>query len=106
MVPACAVLEVVRLVGRVSCAPVVGVEVSSPGRTSGTQRVAVPADVRAGDLLCFPCAVAVRHRDVVEPVRAAVGTVARPSVSPACGAPSVSRRAVIGPSSPGFVTER
>jgi hypothetical protein len=42
----------------------------------------LPADVREGDLVCFPCLATVRHRDVVEPVRAELAPV-RAELAPA-----------------------
>jgi hypothetical protein len=77
VLPHCAVLDQVRLIGRVSTAPAMRASVVSAcdGSTEGPFHrlpAPVPSDVRAGDLLCFPCVVAIRHRDVVEPVRAAV----------------------------------
>lgn len=80
VLPACAVLDQVRLIGRVSTAPSTTVHVVNA--CNGTDvapfhRLAapLPGDLREGDLLCFPCLAAVRHRDVVEPVRAEVGAV-------------------------------
>lgn len=73
--PACAVLDQVRLIGRVSTAPATRTHVVIPsdGTADGPFHrlpAPLPADVREGDLLCFPCVAAIRHRDVVEPVRA------------------------------------
>lgn len=75
--PQCALLDQVRLIGRVSTAPATPTHVVN--RSDGTGAgpfdrlpAPLPADVREGDLLCFPCVALVRHRDVVEPVRAAL----------------------------------
>ncbi len=75
--PQCALLDQVRLIGRVSTAPATPTHVVN--RSDGTGAgpfdrlpAPLPADVRKGDLLCFPCVALVRHRDVVEPVRAAL----------------------------------
>lgn len=73
--PACAVLDEIRLIGRVSTAPMSRTSVLTPclDGAEGPFRplpAPLPNDVRVGDLLCFPCAAALRHRDVVEPVRA------------------------------------
>ncbi len=76
--PACAVLDQIRLIGRVSTAPLAPTYVLTPCH-DGTEGpfhllpAPLPSDVRDGDLLCFPCAAALRHRDVVEPVRAELG---------------------------------
>jgi hypothetical protein len=77
VLPGCAVLDQVRLIGRVSTAPAIRTHVVSPcdGETEGPFHrlpAPLPGDVREGDLLCFPCVAAIRHRDVVEPVRAEV----------------------------------
>lgn len=73
--PPCAVLDQVRLIGRVSTAAAIRTHVVAPaaGTAEGPFHrlpAPLPADVREGDLLCFPCVAAIRHRDVVEPVRA------------------------------------
>ncbi|WIE65103.1 hypothetical protein DEI99_000825 [Curtobacterium sp. MCLR17_036] len=77
VLPRCAVLEQVRLIGRTSTAPLSTMYVVTrcDGETDGPFHrlpTPLPADVRAGDLVCFPCLATVRHRDVVEPVRAEV----------------------------------
>ncbi len=77
VLPRIAVLDQVRLIGRVSTAPAMRAYVVSAcdGSTDGPFHrlpAPVPSDVRVGDLLCFPCVAAIRHRDVVEPVRAEV----------------------------------
>ncbi|SDQ12936.1 hypothetical protein SAMN02800687_0466 [Curtobacterium sp. UNCCL20] len=75
--PSCAVLDQVRLIGRVSTAPATRTHVVNPlatGVDGPFHRLPapLPSDVREGDLLCFPCVAAIRHRDVVEAVRAAL----------------------------------
>lgn len=68
VVPACAVLDQVRLIGR--CSTVA----TAPARFTTTPDAAIcgteapatalPADVAVGDLVCFPCRRALTHRDV------------------------------------------
>ncbi|ROP72810.1 hypothetical protein EDF19_1836 [Curtobacterium sp. PhB115] len=75
VLPTCAVLEQVRLIGRRSTAPLATMDVVTRGDGQDDGRfqllpAPLPADVREGDLVCFPCLASVRHRDVVEPVRA------------------------------------
>ncbi|PZF56769.1 hypothetical protein DEJ23_09475 [Curtobacterium sp. MCSS17_008] len=67
VVPDCAVLAETRLIGRRSVAPVAEVTLTTnPAGTAGREAV-LPADVRVGDLVCFPCVRALAHRDVVVP---------------------------------------
>lgn len=83
VLPQGAVLDQVRLIGRASTAPATQTYVVSPcdGITDGPFHrlpAPLPSDVREGDLLCFPCLVTLRHRDVTQapvatPVRAEVG---------------------------------
>lgn len=78
VLPACAVLDQVRLIGRVSTAASARTYVTSPcddGAEGPFHRLPapLPADVRVGDLLCFPCAAVLRHRDVVGSTRAEAG---------------------------------
>ena len=75
VLPTCAVLDQVRLIGRRSTAPLSPMYVVTrcDGQADGPFHrlpAPLPADVREGDLVCFPCLASVRHRDVVEPVRA------------------------------------
>ncbi|SBN61578.1 hypothetical protein GA0004736_0465 [Curtobacterium sp. 9128] len=82
VLPACAVLDEVRLIGRVTTAPTAETYVVTPcdGAADGPFHrlpAPLPTDVHEGDLLCFPCLAALRHRDVVEPVRAALGAEIR-----------------------------
>lgn len=91
VLPRSAVLDQVRLIGRVSTAPATRAYVVSAcdGSTDGPFHrlpAPVPSDVRVGDLLCFPCVAAIRHRDVVEPVRAAVAVPGDASGTTATGA--------------------
>jgi hypothetical protein len=77
VLPRFAVLDQVRLIGRVSTAAPTQTYVLTPcdGAEDGPFHrlpAPLPADVREGDLLCFPCVAAIRHRDVVVPVRAEV----------------------------------
>jgi hypothetical protein len=77
VLPRYAVLDQVRLIGRASTAAPTWTYVVSPCAEADDGPfhrlpAPLPADVREGDLLCFPCAAAIRHRDVVEPVRAEV----------------------------------
>jgi len=77
VLPPFAVLDQVRLIGRVSTAAPTRTSVVMPydgsdGEPFHRLPAPLPADVREGDLLCFPCVSAIRHRDVVEPVRAEV----------------------------------
>lgn len=81
VLPRIAVLDQVRLIGRVSTAAPTWTAVVS--RCEGAEDgpfhrlpAPLPADVREGDLLCFPCVAAIRHRDVVVP------TSTRPAVLP------------------------
>ena len=83
VLPQSAVLDQVRLIGRASTAPATQTYVVSPcdGFADGPFHrlpAPLPADVHEGDLLCFPCLVALRHRDVTQapvatPVRAELG---------------------------------
>lgn len=85
VLPQSAVLDQVRLIGRASTAPATQTYVVSPcdGITDGPFHrlpAPLPADVHEGDLLCFPCLVTLRHRDVTQapvaaPVRAEVACV-------------------------------
>jgi hypothetical protein len=75
VLPTCAVLDQVRLIGRQSTAPLATMYVVTrcDSQADGPFHrlpAPLPADVREGDLVCFPCLATVRHRDVVEPVRA------------------------------------
>ncbi|WP_131880986.1 hypothetical protein [Curtobacterium sp. PhB191] len=81
VLPTCAVLDQVRLIGRRSTAPLATMYVVSrcDGQADGPFHrlpAPLPADVRDGDLVCFPCLTTVRHRDVV-PVRAELLPVER-----------------------------
>jgi hypothetical protein len=75
--PPGAVLDQVRLIGRISTAPAMPAHVvqradRTPGGPFRRLPAPLPSDVRGGDVLCFPCVTALRHRDVVEPVRTAL----------------------------------
>jgi hypothetical protein len=65
VLPACAVLDEARLIGRRTTAPrataVVG-DVLADGVGAGAVALVVPADVAVGDLVCFPCRQALTHR--------------------------------------------
>ncbi|WP_144761154.1 hypothetical protein [Curtobacterium sp. 9128] len=80
--PTCAVLDQIRLIGRTSVARLVSTNVVAPA-VAGVEKpfallpAPLPADVREGDLVCFPCRTALRHRDVAVPVRAEVRQDAR-----------------------------
>jgi len=76
VLPTGAVLEEARLVGRVSTAPsapvhllpaagATGASVGSADEPFRRFPAPLPSDVREGDLLCVPCPVVVRHRDLV-----------------------------------------
>jgi hypothetical protein len=92
VLPRSAVLDQVRLIGRASTAPATQTYVVSPcyGSTDGPFHrlpAPLPADVHEGDLLCFPCLVALRHRDVTQapvatPVRAEVTRPGSADVGP------------------------
>ncbi|RDI02219.1 hypothetical protein DEU32_101123 [Curtobacterium sp. AG1037] len=64
VLPDCAVLTEARLIGRRSVAPAAAVTVTTnPTGTAGRDAV-LPGDVALGDLVCFPCARALTHREV------------------------------------------
>ncbi|PZE86461.1 hypothetical protein [Curtobacterium sp. MCBD17_032] len=67
VLPACAVLDEARLIGRRTTAPrSTAVVAAADGAV-----LVVPADVAVGDLVCFPCRRALTHREVTAVVPAA-----------------------------------
>lgn len=78
VVPDCAVLDQVRLIGRCSTVATASAtfttaqptgthDVTGPGTARGGS---LPTDVAVGDLVCFPCSRALTHRDVAAIVTA------------------------------------
>ena len=68
VLPACAVLDEARLIGRRTTAPRATAVVRDPladGEGADAPVLVVPADVTVGDLVCFPCGRALTHREVV-----------------------------------------
>lgn len=91
VLPACAVLDEARLIGRRTTAPratAVVRDALADGEGADAAVLVVPSDVEVGDLVCFPCGRALTHREVVAGtgVAAAVSTVSS-VVSAAVSAP-------------------
>jgi hypothetical protein len=65
VLPDCAVLDEARLIGRRTTAPRLAAEVvSADDEHRAVAVLVIPADVAVGDLVCFPCRRALRHREV------------------------------------------
>lgn len=90
VLPACAVLDEARLIGRRTTAPRATAVVRDPladGEGADAPVLVVPADVAVGDLVCFPCGRALTHREVVVVHHVAPVSTASPVVPALVSAP-------------------
>lgn len=90
VLPACAVLDEARLIGRRTTAPratAVVRDVVADGEGADAAVLVVPADVEVGDLVCFPCRRALTHREVVVTHHVAAVSTVSPVVPALVSAP-------------------
>jgi hypothetical protein len=91
VLPACAVLDEARLIGRRTTAPRATAVVGGTRADGGTAVLVVPADVAVGDLVCLPCRRALTRREVAAAVPSAVPPTVASAELPAAAAAGVSR---------------